>query len=110
MSKISNYTELMAEQKLIEARIAEQKAILNKGISTLKDKVEPFLYLLPILNIFKKKDSNTSLLMFATSAGIDLLVGQKLLSKSNWLMRLIVSMLVKTVSSKAIVGRGEDKL
>lgn len=110
MNKISNYTELMAEQRLIEARIAEQKAILNKGISALKDKVEPFLYLLPILNIFKKKDSNTSLLKFATSAGIDLLVGQKLLSKSNWLMRLIVPMLVKTFSSKAIVGQGEDKL
>lgn len=85
MNKINNYADLMAEQKIIEAKIIEQKAVLNKGISALKEKVEPFLYLLPILNIFKKKDTGTSLLKFAASAGIDLLVGQNFcLNQIGW--------------------------
>ena len=102
MNKISNYTELVAERKIMEERIAGQRAVINNGISELKAKLEPFLYLLPVLNIFKKKDSGSSLLKFAASAGIDLLIGQKLLSKSNWLMRLIVPMFLKNATTKAI--------
>jgi hypothetical protein len=111
MNKISNYSELVAERKMVETRIVEQKAVINNRISELKAKLEPFLYLLPVLNIFKKKDSGSSLLKFAASAGIDLLVGQKLLSKSNWLMRLIVPMFLKNVTTKAIEGdRGEKEV
>jgi hypothetical protein len=95
---------------MVETRIVEQKAVINNGISELKAKLEPFLYLLPVLNIFKKKASGGSLLKFAASAGIDLLVGQKLLSKSNWLMRLIVPMFLKNVTSKAIGGNGEKEV
>jgi hypothetical protein len=108
MNKISNYTELVAERKIVENKIIEQKATINNGISEIKAKLEPFLYLLPVLNIFKKKESGNSLLKFAASAGIDLLVGQKLLSKSNWLMRMIVPMFLKNVTTKAIEG-GKEK-
>ncbi len=102
MNRISNYDELVAERRMIEARIAEQKAVINQGVGELRSKLEPFLYLLPVLNVFKKKESGSSLLKFATSAGIDLLVGQKLLSKSNWLMKLLVPMFLKGISAKAI--------
>lgn len=108
MNKISNYNELLAERKVLETRIIEQKAIINNGISEIKVKLAPFMYLLPVLNIFKKKDSGSSLLKFAATAGIDLLVGQKLLSKSNWLIRLIVPMLLKSVTKKAIED-GKEK-
>jgi len=104
MNKISNYNELLAERKVLETRIIEQKAIINNGISELRAKLEPFMYLLPVLNIFKKKDSGSSLLKFAATAGIDLLVGQKLLSKSNWLMRLIIPLFLKKVTTSAIEG------
>lgn len=107
MNKISNYTELVAERKLLETRIVEQKKVINNGISELRAKLEPFTYLLPVLNIFKKKDSASSLLKFAASAGIDLLVGQKLLTKANWLVRLIVPMLLKSVTKKAIEDGNE---
>ena len=110
MNKISNYAELVAERKVLEARIATQKEVINAGISEVKSKLEPFLYLLPILNIFKKDTSSGSLLKFATSAGIDLLVGQKLLSKSNWLMRLIVPLFLKKVTTKALGGNKEKEV
>ena len=104
MSRINNYAELIAERKIIEHRISEQKLIINEGLQELKEKLEPFLYLLPILNVFKKKSNNNSLLKFIASFGIDLLVGQKLLSKSNWLTKLLVPMVLKGVSALAIGG------
>jgi hypothetical protein len=110
MNKISNYTELVAERKIVEERIAGQKAVINAGINELKAKLEPFLYLLPVLNVFKKKELGGSLLKFAASAGIDLLVGQKLLSKSNWLIRLIVPLFLKKATTKAIEGNKEEQV
>lgn len=104
MSRINNYTELVMERKRIERTIAEEKRILNEGIHDLKEKLEPFLYLLPVLNIFKKKTSNNSFLKFAASLGIDLFVGQKLLAKSSWLSRIVIPMVLKGVSSMAIGG------
>jgi hypothetical protein len=104
MNKISNYTELVAERRILETRIVEQKKVINNGISELKEKLAPFMYLLPVLNVFKSGRSGGSFLKFVASAGIDLLVGQKLLTKANWLVRLIVPMLLKTVTKKAIEG------
>ena len=102
MSRINNYQELVAERKKIEYKISEEKVIINEGLQELKEKLEPFLYLLPILNIFKKKPANNSVLKFIASFGIDLLVGQRLLSKSNWLTKLLVPMVLKGVSALAI--------
>ena len=102
MSRINNYDELVAERKKIEHRISEQKLVINQGLQELKEKLEPFLNLLPILNIFKKKPANNSILKFIASFGIDLLVGQKLLSKSNWLIRLLVPTVLKGASALAL--------
>jgi hypothetical protein len=104
MSRINNYTELVIERKRIERIIVEEKQILNEGLHDLKEKLEPFLYLLPVLNIFKKKTSNNSFLKFAASLGIDLFVGQRLLAKSSWLSRIIIPMVLKGVSALAIGG------
>jgi hypothetical protein len=104
MKKINTYTELVAERKRVEGNIAEQKSIILEGINEVKEKFEPFLYLLPLLNIFKKKESNRPLLKNLASLGIDLLVGQNLLAKSGWLARLIVPVLLKGISAKVIGG------
>ncbi|MBL7856497.1 MAG: hypothetical protein JNM57_02320 [Cyclobacteriaceae bacterium] len=102
MSRISNYTELMAERKRVEDEIKFHKQVLRDGVQNLRGKLEPFLYLLPFLNVFKKKTSDHPVLQFISSLGIDLLVGQKLLSKSNWFTRLVVPLFLKGVSAKAI--------
>jgi hypothetical protein len=101
MSKINSYAELMAEQKRLENRIAEQKAAINGHIVGLKEKVEPFLNLVPFLNIFKKSESKGSVLNLATSIGIDL-VGLKLFSRFNWVARLILPFVLKRVASRAL--------
>lgn len=99
MTRINNYEELLAERKRVEANIVEQRLTLKAGLQDAKEKLQPFLYLLPILNIFKKKDTTPSLISAATSVGIDLFVGQKLLSKASWFTRLIVPLILKGVSS-----------
>ncbi len=101
MSRISTYEELKAERKRIEFIIAENKQVINDSISDLKQKVEPFLYLIPILNILKRKESGNSLLKGVANMGIDL-VGNRLLSKAGWFLRLIIPMALKGVSAKAI--------
>lgn len=99
MTRINNYEELLAERKRVEANIVEQRLILKAGLQDVKEKLQPFMYLLPILNIFKKNDTNHSVMSAATSVGIDLFIGQKLLSKAGWFTRLFVPMILKGVSS-----------
>jgi hypothetical protein len=105
MSRINNYEELVAERRRVEGKIVEQKLIIHQDMSDLKQKLEPFFNLLPVLNIFSGKRSNNSFLKGVTSLGIDLLAGPKL-AKANWLIRLFVPMFLKRVSSRAI---GESK-
>ncbi len=107
MSRINNYQELLAEQKRIENKILEQRSVINEGISDLKEKLQPFLYLLPILNIFKRPHGNSSLLKTATSLGIDL-VGQTFLSKANWITKLIVPLFFKGFSNR-VFSEQENK-
>ncbi len=109
MSRINNYAELVAERRKVERHITEQKLILQSGLHDLKEKLEPFLYLLPMLNVFKKQESGHPVLKFVSSLGIDLLVGQKLLSRANWFARLVVPALLKSLSRKAIGSMKSEK-
>jgi hypothetical protein len=110
MTRINNYEELIAERRRVESDIVEQRLILKAGLQEAKEKLEPFMYLLPILNIFKKKEPNHSVLNAATSVGIDLFVGQKLLSKAGWFTRLLVPMVLKGVSSLVMKTKSKDKI
>jgi hypothetical protein len=102
MNKISNYEELIAERRFLENKIRDHKTALKDGLTDLINTVEPFTSLIPVLNVFKKKDSDHSMVKFITSMGIDVLVGQKLMAKSNWVMRLVVPMLLKGASAIAL--------
>jgi hypothetical protein len=108
MTRISNYDELVSERIRIESIISNQKQVIKDDFEALKEKFEPFLYLLPLLNIFKQKSASHPLLNLGASLGIDLLVGQKLLSKSNWLLRLIVPLFLKKASSMVINGKKDQ--
>lgn len=108
MKRISSYKELIAEQRRTEELIASYKRAFREDIQQLKDKVDPFFNILPILNIFKKDGSQTtgnhSIAKAGASMAIDLLVGHKL-RKASWFLRLIVPNLLKVVSSAVIGGK-----
>src|SRR6188768_4361429 len=101
MSNIRNYDELLEERWRIESRIAARKIIIGEGLLDIKKKFEPLLYLLPVLTTVKDMRSNNTLVKVITSLGIDL-VGQKLLSKTNWVTRLLVPLILKKVSRNTI--------
>lgn len=105
MNKISNYEELVAERRFLEGKIREHKTVLKDGLTEVKNTIEPFTNLIPVLNVFKKKESDHSIVKFITAMGIDVLVGQRLLAKSNWMMRLVVPMLLKGASALALRGK-----
>jgi hypothetical protein len=110
MTKINTYAELVAERKMIEADIIQQKAVISNEMSELKAKLEPFLYLLPLLNIFKSKVAGTTVLSYVASKGMDLLIGKNGVMKSNWLVRLLLPVLVNSFSSrKAETDKPEAK-
>jgi len=103
MTKISNYTELVAERIRLETELQNQKAALKTEMKLVKEKFEPFIDLISVLGIFKRKDSGTSsLLKTGLSIGIDLLVRDNLLSKANWASRIILPAILKVFSNQFV--------
>ena len=98
MNRINNIEDLLSERKRIEAQIAEQKLVLKEEFTAIRSKLMPFLNLLPVLNIFRKKETRQPLLSSVSSLGIDL-VGQTFLSKASWVTRFIVPLIAKGISS-----------
>lgn len=109
MSRINNVEELLAERRRLEEKITVEKSVLKVGLIEVRDKLEPFMYLLPVLNIFKKSEKSNTVMKSVAALGIDVVFGQTLL-KSNWLTRLLLPMLLKGVSSKLLGGRRKEKL
>jgi hypothetical protein len=101
MNKISNYNDLLAEKLRLEDKILDEKQNILEGIIELKEKLAPFLFLLPILSFFKKTKSG-GLLKSAVSLGMGWLVGRKILSKSSWLVRFLGPGLLKQ-STRSII-------
>ena len=97
MNSIRNYEELLEERWRVEARIAARKIAIGEELLDVRKKFEPFLYLLPVLTTLKDMRTNNMFVKVLTSLGIDL-VGQKLLSKTNWLTRLIIPLILKRFS------------
>jgi hypothetical protein len=101
MNRINNLEELLMERRRIEVQIAEQKQGLIEELIDVKQKLEPFLNLLPVLNIFRKKEPNRSLLSTISSLGIDL-VGQTYLAKSSWITKFLAPLIAKGISSSLL--------
>lgn len=104
MNKISNYDELRAERRQVESRIVAHKARISEDFQEFKTKLAPFMYLLPVLNIFKKEESSHPVLNAATSLGIDFVAGRTMFSKASWLLRLVVPRILKSISGRLFNG------
>src|SRR6187399_324782 len=100
MTRIRNYDELKLEKARLQHNLTVQKAALRNDMQVIKERMEPLLYLISFLGIFKKKD-NDSLLKIGVKTGVELLAHQTL-SKAGWLTRLVVPFALKGLSSKVI--------
>jgi hypothetical protein len=99
MIKISNYEELVQEQRRLENEISVQKLRIRYDLHELKEKMNPFMSLLPVLAGLRDTPV-TSVLQSVTKLGIDV-VGGAMLAKSNWLTRLVVPKVLKFISSRS---------
>ena len=94
MTRINNYNELVAERMRIEGEIERSKAAIAEGIHEIKVKFEPFLYLLPVLSVFKSKPS---ILKVVATLALNTLASKNLLPKSTWLTRFIIPIVKKII-------------
>jgi len=101
MSRINNYEELMVERSRLEFKLIEHKKILSTGLQELKEKLVPFMNLLPLLNLFAKKTTGGSVLAAVVSSGVDLLVGPNMSPKLAWVAKLILSFISKRLSNRS---------
>ena len=101
MSKISNYNELLAERRRLEALMREHKATIATEVGVIKEKLHPIFALVSFLSIFQRKP-NQNLLQFGADVGVELLLRQKLLAKSNWVTRLVLPFLAKGATAKVL--------
>ncbi|MBL0745100.1 hypothetical protein [Chryseolinea lacunae] len=109
MTRISNYEELMAERHRLEALIREHKTVITTEAHAVKEKLSPIFALLSFVGIFKRKPDQ-SLLQFGADIGVELLLRQKLLAKSNWVSRLVLPFLAKGVTSTVFDKLKKKKL
>ncbi|SHH92446.1 hypothetical protein SAMN04488109_6132 [Chryseolinea serpens] len=101
MTKISNYDELLAERLRLEGLLREHKATIATEVSVIKEKLHPIFSLVSFLSVFQRKPDQ-SLLQFGADVGVELLLRQKLLAKSNWITRLVLPFLAKGATAKVL--------
>jgi len=102
MNRINNYQELQEEKKRLEADLERYQGIMSDEVAVLKNKVEPLSNMVSFFTPPKQPQNNNALLHAGSNLGIELLVRQKLLSKSGWFTKLVVPFLLKKISSIAI--------
>ena len=98
--RITNYDELVAHRKKLEADLVRQKGYINEKVGRIKDKLEPIGR---VLSFFKGESNHkaTSLLKIGSQVGIDLLLQRKL-GKAGWLTKLILPFVLRFASAKTI--------
>jgi len=101
MNKISTYEELLAERHRLEAQLVEDRAVIAAEANAIREKLAPVFSVISFLEIFQRKP-NQSLLSFGADVGLDLLLRQKLLKRSNWLTRLVVPWLAKGATGRIL--------
>ena len=102
MSRINNLEELVLERKRLESDLLIYRSIISSEVQEIKQKVEPISNVVSFFSAAKTTSPNNKLLQVGTNIGIDILLGQKLLSKAGWFTRLVLPYILKKVSSKAI--------
>ncbi|HEY5744605.1 MAG TPA: hypothetical protein VIU12_00885 [Chryseolinea sp.] len=101
MTKISNYNELLAERLRLEALMRDHKAIIATEVGVIKEKLHPIFSAISFLSVFQRKP-NQNLLQFGADVGVELLLRQNLLAKSNWITRLVLPFLAKGATAKVL--------
>lgn len=92
----------MAEKVRMELIIEDRKGALKDHLEHARSILAPAVSILTVMSTFKKKEFGNPLLKVGSALAIDFLVGQKLLKRANWLVKLLVMPVLKLFSMKMI--------
>lgn len=98
-SMITNYDELRAEQKRLKEFLALKKEHIREDIQEIKEEFKPALAIANVVSeMLIGSSSKPSLVKTGATVTVDLAL-RKVLSNSNFLVRLLVPGLVKNYTS-----------
>jgi hypothetical protein len=95
MKKIKNLDDLKLERFRLETLVIEQKQLLRSEVITLKKQINPFSFVEKWKDGLQHKLSDLPLGTVGVNQGVDLIVRDKILHKSNWMVRMVVPFLLK---------------
>jgi hypothetical protein len=99
---ISSYEELCKEKERLTELLKAQKVQIQRDIDNLKNEFRPVVNLSDnISKLLSREDGKDPLVTAGTNITIDILVA-RLFSKSNFLVKMILPVLLKNISSHYI--------
>jgi hypothetical protein len=100
MSKpIKTYEDLLKERYRLELLLQAQKELIRLDVVELKQHIHPAVKAISFLGKVFTREKDNLLLAGGINHLIDLLFKKIILSKSGWLIRLVVPFFVKNYSS-----------
>src|SRR6186713_2944812 len=96
---ISSYEDLRKEKERLTELLKAQKIQIHRDLDEIKIELRPVLTLSEnVSKLFNREDGKDPIVAAGTNIGIDILAS-KLLSKSNFVVRLILPSILKNISS-----------
>jgi len=101
MKKIKNKNDLLEEKLRLQTEVNAAEEILKEDLEWLKEEITPGKITAKFFSNLLGKNTN-SILNKGVSSTIDAFLKNILLSKSGWLTRFVVPLIVKNLSSNYI--------
>jgi hypothetical protein len=98
-NSIQNYDDLMAERARLEALLKEKREKIKNDISSIKEEFKPAVKAFNMLEkLTHREDGKDEIVTAGTNLTIDLLASA-LFSRSNFLVRMFMPVLLKNLTS-----------
>ena len=104
MKKIRNLKELHSERLRLQLELIAAEEILKKDLEWIKEEIKPGKIAAKIFNNIIGNKTN-GLLNNGVRGTIDILLKNILLSKSGWITRFIVPLIIKNLSSSYLAEK-----
>lgn len=99
---ISSYEDLLSEKERLKEILKIQKVQINKDLDEIREEFRPMVVASEMFGkLVKREDGKDALVTTGTNITIDLLIS-KLFSKSNFLIRLLLPVILKNLTSHYI--------
>ena len=104
MKKIRNLKELHAEKLRLQLELVAAEEILKEDLEWIKDEIKPGKIVAKFFNNILGNNTN-GLFNSGVRGTIDVLLKNILLSKSGWITRFIVPLIIKNLSSSYLAEK-----